>query len=340
MRISVRKDISILIVIFLIIAINTFCLKAFTATELQRCAMKVFVNDPFAQVYVDDKHIGPQPQMILCSEKAKNIVVKSSDGQIFSRLMKSESDFDYSNATLNIVFHRKAGIFNYDGHVEPSEVANSKHIPVPSMAPTPEQALKAALDKAAVDKSVGESPGTSKFESNRSSDPAAQFFQTQPPSQLSGQSPGQDRGQAIVQVPPAPLFPAQAQAPSNSGSSALEGEQEFSYRMPSSKALNPGKSSSSLRKLRGVYVQISAVKNLDIDKVKQDIDGFGQAKVSEQNVVVCPWQSSRDGQLWSLILLGPFKEKSAALELLQLTGGKSFIVTNPGCNGDSTNLKY
>jgi hypothetical protein len=244
MQLSVHKDILFFFATFLIVGIN-----ASAQSEPTPCALKVFVNDPFAQIFVDGKELGAQPQMILCSHREKNILVKSSDGQIFSRLMKSVNDFDLTNSTLNVVFHRKSGDTIYQTGT-----------PVPA---------KAVFERAA----------TEQVEQS-----------IQKIRDLSSESHVQ------VSVAPTPKL------------------------------------------LLGTYVQIFALKKLDMSKIEQDMQLEYNGKVTEREFTICPWKSSRDSETMSLVLVGPFNKRSSALEVRNRIGGKSFLVADPKCTGDFTKV--
>jgi len=218
-----------------------------------KCVLKVFVNDPFAKIFVDDKEVGLQPQMISCAIEERHIVVKASDGQIFSRVMKSATEFDLENNTLNVVFHTKAKNYKYENGVEkkaPPEIAES-----------------------AVDNS-------------------------EKPFEYPSPMPGSVPSVPVVKAPKRNL-------------SSMD--------------------SPTTNKLAGTYVQLFALKNLDMSKVEQDIEKFGDASISQQSITVCPWQRSSDSHKWSRVLIGPFENSSAA-HYKNLASG-SFLVVNPGCSG-------
>lgn len=288
MKINVGKDMLFLFSIFLIAGINASAQTAQTAQT--KCALKVFVNDPFSQIFVDDKEVGPQPQLILCSAKEKNIVVKSSDGQVFSRVMKSESDFDLTNTTLNVVFHRQAGNFYYGNGTMARNVAQSE-VGLP----------ESSMQNLEIKSEVAEGTAVS----------------------------------ATLSTAPIPLSTGAA-APIATLSKAPYSQQVF--RKTSSQPASTAGPAARRQTLKGIYVQISALKTFDQNKVLEDIDGFANPKVSQQEIVVCPWQNSL-GQEWSLILLGPFREKSAAQEIIHIVGGNSFVVTNPRCHGDFSEMR-
>jgi hypothetical protein len=244
MRLNVRKDI-----LFLFAMLSIVGIEASSQSEHVGCSLKVFANDPYAQIYVNNKSVGSPPQIIECSDQEKNIVVKSSDGQIFSRLMMAKNNFDLTNSTLNVVFQKKISDFVYQT----------------GMAPT------GGLPKMAVDSETST---------------AAQ--------ELQSRIPVRDVSSTLQAPLVAPLV--------------------------------------------GNYVQIFALKNLDMSKIEQDINYHYNGKVSQREITVCPWQSSNGTQMLSLVLVGPFSKKSTALEAKNAIGGKSFVVTNPTCRGDVTKV--
>ncbi len=230
MRINVRKD-----MLFLFAMISIVGLDAFSQSEQNRCTLKIFVNDPYAQIFVDGKIAGAPPQIIPCSDQEKSIVVKSSDGQMFSRLMTSKNNFDLSNSTLNVVFQKKM----------------------------------------------------------------ADFLESQPLRAVSTTS----------QLP-------------------LSSVQQTSIVKQDTPILT---------QLTGTYIQIFALKKLDMSKIEQDINDHYYGRVIQNEITVCPWQSTSDTQKLTLVLLGPFS-KTAAQEVRNKIGGKSFIVTDPHCTGDYTKV--
>lgn len=247
MPINVRKDMTFFLFLFLIIGRG-----AFAQIEQNRCLLKIFVNDPYAQIFVDGSSVGSPPKIIPCSDREKNIIVRSSDGQIFSRLMTSKNNFDLANSTLNVVFHKKMSdvVYRPEG-----EIWN----------PTQEVSVVA-------------------------------------PSRDLGSTPLK---QTEVSTPPSEIQLKQ--------------------------------SAPIVTKLPGSYVQIFALKNLDLSKIEQDINIQYNGKITQQEITVCPWQSSKDSQILSLVLVGPFS-KSSALAARNHIGGKSFIVTDPRCTGDYTKV--
>ena len=244
MRLNVRKD-----MLFLFAMIFIVGLDASSLSEQNRCSLKIFVNDPYAQIFVDGKIAGAPPQIIPCSDQEKSILVKSSDGQVFSRLMTSQNNFDLSNSTLNVVFHQKMADFL-------------------ASAVTEKQPIQ-VLPESQPFRGLGSTP----------------------------------------QVPP--VTP---------------------QRTTIVKQDTP-----ILTRLSGTYIQIFALKNLDMSKIEQDITNEYYGKVIQHEITLCPWQSSRDAQKLSLVLVGPFS-KASALEVRNRIGGKSFIVTNPQCAGDYTKV--
>jgi len=230
MRINVRKD-----MLFLFAMISIVGLDAFSQSEQNRCTLKIFVNDPYAQIFVDGKIAGAPPQIIPCSDQEKSIVVKSSDGQMFSRLMTSKNNFDLSNSTLNVVFQKKM----------------------------------------------------------------ADFLESQPLRAVSTTS----------QLP-------------------LSSVQQTSIVKQDTPILT---------QLTGTYIQIFALKKLDMSKIEQDINDHYYGRVIQNEITVCPWQSTSGTQKLTLVLLGPFS-KTAAQEVRNKIGGKSFIVTDPHCTGDYTKV--
>ena len=244
MRINVRKD-----MLFLFAMISIVGLDASSQSEKNRCTLKIFVNDPYAQIFVDGKIAGTPPQIIPCSDQEKSIVVKSSDGQMFSRLMTSKNNFDLSNSTLNVVFQKKMADF---------------------------------LDPVATEKS-----------------PTADFLESQPLRAVSTTS----------QLP-------------------LSSVQQTSIVKQDTPILT---------QLTGTYIQIFALKKLDMSKIEQDINDHYYGRVIQNEITVCPWQSTSGTQKLTLVLLGPFS-KTAAQEVRNKIGGKSFIVTDPHCTGDYTKV--
>lgn len=240
MQLNVRKDILFLFAIICIVGFD-----ASSQAEQNRCSLKIFVNDPYAQIFVDGKIVGVQPQIIPCSEQEKSILVKSSDGQVFSRLMTSQNNFDLSNSTLNVVFHQKMADF----------VATEK-LPTPIV------------------------------------------HEPQPPRAVS----------STPQLPPTP--------------------------QPTPIVMHD---TPILTRLTGTYIQIFALKNLDMSKIEQDINDHYYGRVIQNEITVCPWQSSIDAQKLTLVLVGPFS-KTSALKARNKIGGKSFIVTDPECTGDYTKV--
>ena len=230
MRINVRKD-----MLFLFAMISIVGLDASSQSEKNRCTLKIFVNDPYAQIFVDGKIAGAPPQIIPCSDQEKSIVVKSSDGQMFSRLMTSKNNFDLSNSTLNVVFQKKM----------------------------------------------------------------ADFLESQPLRAVSTTS----------QLP-------------------LSSVQQTSIVKQDTPILT---------QLTGTYIQIFALKKLDMSKIEQDINDHYYGRVIQNEITVCPWQSTSGTQKLTLVLVGPFS-KTAAQEVRNKIGGKSFIVTDPHCTGDYTKV--
>jgi hypothetical protein len=240
MQLNVRKDMLFLFAIIWIVGLD-----ASSEFEPNRCALKIFVNDPYAQIFVDGKRVGAPPQNIPCAEQEKSILVKSSDGQVFSRLMTDKNNFDLSNSTLNVIFQKKMADF----------VASAK-AETPPILVLPESQYR---------RDVGSTP----------------------------------------QVPP--LTPQQT--------TLIKQDTPI------------------LTRLSGTYIQIFALKNLDLSKIEQDINSHYYGRVIQDEITVCPWQSSKDSQKLSLVLVGPFT-KAAAQEAQSKIGGKSFIVADPECVGD------
>jgi hypothetical protein len=242
--INVRKDMLFLFAILWIVGFDA------SSQPLQNlCALKIFVNDPYAQIFVDGKMAGAPPQIIPCTEKEKSILVKSSDGQVFSRLMTAKNNFDLSNSTLNVIFHKKMADF----------VASAKTEKPPIQV----------LPESQSHRDVGSTP----------------------------QVPSMTPEQSTIIKQDTPI----------------------------------------LTLLAGTYIQIFALKNLDMSKIEQDITNEYHGKVIQNEFTVCPWQSSKDAQQLTLVLLGPYN-KALALETQNKIGGKSFIVTDPQCIGDYTKV--
>lgn len=245
MLLNVRKDMLFLFAIIWFVGFD-----ASSQTLQNPCALKIFVNDPYAQIFVDGKVAGAPPQIIPCAEQEKSILVKSSDGQVFSRLMTGKNNFDLSNSTLNVVFHKKMADF---------------------VAPA-----------------VSEKPVT------------VQAVQESPPVRDVGSTP---------QAPPAD--PQQT--------TIIKQDTPIQTR------------------LSGTYIQIFALKNLDMNKIEQDITDQYYGRVIQNEITVCPWQSPSDAQKLTLVLVGPFS-KASAQEARNKIGGKSFIVNDPQCSGDFTKV--
>ncbi|MBY0385065.1 hypothetical protein K2X05_07890 [bacterium] len=245
MRITVRND----IIFFFIIAMIT---GSFACAQMDQnlCAVKVYVNDPYAKIYVDNVVIGSSPQIIDCSQKERTVTVKSSDGQIFSRLIKSYYNEYPSNSALNVIFHKKINAF-----IDPSAAVQS-----------------------------------AKSETETSS----------------------------VVVRDMASYPVQAAPSVESASPPVIKEEK-----------------SVAAKLSGFFVQIFALKNLDLYKVGKDIQEQYQSKVSEKDIVVCSRRGSSKTQISSLVLVGPFKDKSSAFAERNRIGGASFVVSDLFCLDDS-----
>lgn len=244
MQLNVRKD------MLFVFAMLTFAgTSASAQSENVECALKIFVNDPYAQIFVNNKPVGSQPQIIDCSDQEKSIVVKSSDGQIFSRLMPAKNNFDFTDSTLNVVFHKKMGDFVYQTGLAPAG-------------------------------------GVPKVTVEAETSSAAQELQSRIPIREVGSTPAE------------PI----------------------------------------VTRLVGNYVQIFALKNLDMSKIEQDINYHYNGKVTQREITLCPWQSSDGAQVLSLVLVGPFSKKSAALDAKSAIGGKSFVVSNPTCKGHFTKV--
>lgn len=262
MQINVRKDILFLFAIFLIAGID-----ASSQSEQDRCVLKVFVNDPSARIFVDGKEMGTQPLLIACSEQEKNITVKSSDGQVFSRLMKAKHDFDLTNSVLNVVFHSKVNYFEYkDGLSSKNMAAAENSIPV-------------------------------------------QNVQVSQPVRNLGSAPQQNVETLQTQSPVETL------------------------------SLQKHVNTSSSQQLAGTYIQLFALKNLDMSKVEQDIELNYNSKNLPQEITVCSWQASSQSQVLSLVLVGPFSSSALALKTRNTIGGKSFLVTDPRCRGELTKVR-
>jgi hypothetical protein len=266
MRICGRKHILFL---FLILLIKGF--DAFAQAEIKPCVLKVFVNDPYSQVYVDGLRVGTPPQLIGCSDKEKSIMVKSSDGQIFSRLMTSKNNFDLANSTLNVVFQKKAS-----NHVYQTDVHQPKVYQSDDFKPEIYAAAKAE--------------------------------------------------------PVPPPLTAEILAP------VIEPLPVQPIRDLATLSENPQHDTPIVTRLPGSYIQIFALKNLDMSRIEQDMQHHYNGRITQPEITVCPWENPRDGQILSLVLVGPYHKKMQALEARNAIGGKSFIVTDPTCKGDYTKV--